>query len=1156
MGTEIDRLEIQIDAETEKANKALEQLTDRLEGIGKSLSGITEKKLTGFADGMEKIAKASTGLSKINTSDFTKLAKSIQGVSGANAQKTSDSLKKVSDAFALFTNRVNKSTRSIHSFSQMAGRFYANSFLMIRGVKKAWSSVETSMDFIETVNYFEVAMRKIGEDAASTWNGAGYDSAESYAQSFSDRAKQLTAKMTGWNVDQYGNTNYAGGKSLGMNPDELMKWQAVYAQMTDSLGLAEESTLMFSDALTRLGADWASLRNISFDQSWNKFASALSGQSRAVRSLGIDITNATLQEYAYKFGLDQAIQEMNQATKSQLRLLAILDQSEVAYGDLANTISLPANQLRLLQQHFTDLSRTIGNIFMPVVQAVLPYVNGLVMSVQRLFEWLKNLLGIKNTESNPYGGMSEEMADLVGGAEDFEDALNGADKAAKKLKNNLQSWHEINNITVQDNADAGKVSVGGSAVLDGEIASALERYKEKWDAAFDRMEDKAQMFADKLAAWAQKVYDAISPFREAVISLWDNGLSKLASFTWGAMGNFYNDFLAPIGEWAFGSEDMGITRLVNVINNGLLSIEWDKLTNSLRNFWTAIEPYAEQFGEGLIDFFEKVTGITVDVANGIPGFLDKMAIALNNGDPETARAWGEALPKIAIGIMAFKGIAKIGEHILTLYAVIKKIIASDVFTAFSAGVSSLFGNSAATSALAFLPKIAKLFSGLGSIITGIGIAVKNFIDMFLEGFSWIKEILMVVGIALTAVGAVILGAPAAIAAGVAAIVAAIATVVVVVKEHWAQICDFFAGIGTWINENVIQPVIGFFRELGEKVFGFFQDLWNGISEVWSTVSMWFSENVIEPIVAFFTGLWMRVQQIFEGLWIIVQAVWKVASGWFNEHVIVPVVEFFQSLWEKVSGFFTALWGDIQTIWSTVAAWFNENVITQVVGFFQNVWEKVSGFFSDLWENIKEVWSEVAGWFNEHIITPLKTAFDKVTGAIATAFTAAWDLVKSGVVGAMNAVIGGIETAINWIVDGINKIIGGFNKVVSWAAKIAEVDWGGVDLVPNVVLGRIDMYANGGYPETGQLFMARENGLNEFVGKIGNRSAVADNDDIVEAVAYGVSMANEETNSLLRELISVMRQGNAVEIDGERVFRVVKNNANEFYNRTGISPFPV
>ena len=85
---------------------------------------------------------------------------------------------------------------------------------------------------------------------------------------------------------------------------------------------------------------------------------------------------------------------MNQATKAQLRLLAILDQSKVAYGDLANTMESPANQLRMLRQNFSNLARTIGNLFLPIIEKVLPYINGLVMAMQRLFAWVGGLLGI------------------------------------------------------------------------------------------------------------------------------------------------------------------------------------------------------------------------------------------------------------------------------------------------------------------------------------------------------------------------------------------------------------------------------------------------------------------------------------------------------------------------------------------------------------------------------------------------------------------------------------------------------------------------------------------------------------------------------------------------------------------------------------------
>jgi hypothetical protein len=124
---------------------------------------------------------------------------------------------------------------------------------------------------------------------------------------------------------------------------------------------------------------------------------------------------------------------------------------------------------------------------------------------------------------------------------------------------------------------------------------------------------------------------------------------------------------------------------------------------------------------------------------------------------------------------------------------------------------------------------------------------------------------------------------------------------------------------------------------------------------------------------------------------------------------------------------------------------------------------------------------VATWFNDKIITPVKNAFKAACDAIAGFFSNLWTGIKRGIVGAMNAVIGGIESAINFIVGGINKIIGGFNKVVSWAAKIAEVDWGGVDLVPKVSISRIPQLAKGAVIPPNKEFMAilgdQKNGTN-------------------------------------------------------------------------------
>lgn len=1068
-------------------------------------------------------------------------AGSIPSADSGDATKKTSLL---SRAFNTLTSSIGRSRKGFRSFSQIAGSFYANFFLIIRGVKEAWKAVESSMDFLETVNYFEVAMRKLGDDAASNWQQAGYDSAESYANSFSDRAKQLTAKMTGYEIDSDGNATYTGKKNLGMNPNTVMNYQAMFAQVSESIGVAEESALNFSNALTMLGTDWASLRNTTFEQSFEKFASALAGQSRAVRAFGIDITNATLQEYAYKYGLSTAVSEMNQATKAQLRLLAMLDQSKVAFGDLANTMNSPSNQLRMLQQNFANLARTIGNLFLPIVEKVLPYINGLVMALQRLFAWIGSLLGIEFKSINSsMGGADNGMENFVSDTEDAGDALKEADKAAKKLKNTVLGFDELNQLN--DNSDSSgskdgddKSGTGGSPILDEAIAKALEEYQKAWDEAFARMDNKAQEVADRICdAFKRGDYEGIGTYisngiTNALESIqWDK-VYKVASNFGTGFAEFLNGLITPELFSAVGGTIAGAlnTAIYTALSFGK-TFDWTNLGESIaaginrffKDFdFKALAETINVWVQGLfktlktavanIDWWEVFKGINDFFKN-----LDISTVAIVIGALTIKKILGLHLAKTALGMIGSeisKSIAaalapKLGIELAKgagLSSLFLKF-GKNMGTTFVAGFKALFGSKAAESALAFINPVVSKITGIGSVISGAVTAVVNFFAMWKDGFSWLNEALMILGTAITAIGAVILGIGAAPAAIVAAVVAAAATVAIVIKDHWTEICTFFSGLAEWFDKNVITPIVEFFRGLWEKVSGFFQNLWDDVSEVWQTASEWFSEKVIEPIVSFFQGLWTRVKQVFQGLWIIVQAIWKIASGWFSENVTTPVKNLFSTVKTSISNAFKKAWGVVKGAWEKASTWFRDNIATPLGNVFDNIKEKITG-----------------------------------------AFDSAWTAVKKGVVGAMNAVIAGIESAINWIVNGINKIIGGFNKVVSWAAKVAEVDWGGVDLVPTVSLGRISMYANGGFPETGELFMARENGINEMVGKIGNRSTVANNDQIVEAVSAGVA------DGVMQAMMAVMGGSqqnqapvieNVFKVDSETLYRMTQKGKEKY-----------
>lgn len=379
---------------------------------------------------------------------------------------------------------------------------------------------------------------------------------------------------------------------------------------------------------------------------------------------------------------------------------------------------------------------------------------------------------------------------------------------------------------------------------------------------------------------------------------------------------------------------------------------------------------------------------------------------------------------------------------------------------------------------------AALGGAIAGIVVGIPMYITGIYDAITKGIDWLSATL--IGVGATAAGA-----------GIGAIIGALGG-------------PIGAGIGALIGLAVgaITDLVILAVQNWDAIAEFFVNMWENICNFFAPVGEWFNTYVIQPVANFFEGLTTRIGQFFKGCWIIIQAVWKIVSTWFNDNVIKPLVD-----------------------------------------FFRGVWEDVSKFFSDLWTDICKIWEPVGAWFDEHIITPVKEAFDKACKKIGEFFSALWLGIRQGVASAMNGVIGAIEGAINWVIGGINNLISGFNDLVQWAADIIGEDWGGVSLIQEVHFQRVVVpeYADGGFPEQGQMFIAREAGA-EMVGSIGRRTAVANNDQIVAGIANGVASANSESNGLLREqnelLRALLAKETGVYFDGKRVTQVVEKRQRE------------
>lgn len=676
MGAEIDRLEIEVEAQATKANDAIEAMVGKLERLADSLGSINGN-FAGFANGVSSISSAMQGLKAagIGKPDFNRLAKGIDELGKVDSSKLtktasamsamSDSIKgydavsgnaeaignlakgiaklgnkstlnaidnmpklaaamndlmvtlskapavsnniiqmtnalanlasngsKVGSSAQSVTNRLNgysasaqRASKSSRSLASVFGRLYANFFWVKRGADKLWQSIETSMDYVETLNYFDAAFGQVAESAVSQWEDAGAESAEAYYKSFSDRAKELTSKMSGFKINENGTLTATGQPSLGIDPERMMNYQATFGQMASSMGVASETSLKLSQALTEIGADLASVKNLDFDKVWNDMASGLAGMSRTLDKYGVNIRNVNLQQKLNELGIQANITALNQNDKALLRAIILLENTKYAWGDLAETINQPANQLRLIESNFQNLSRTIGNLFLPAVSQTLPYVNAMVIALQRLATWIGNLLGIDLSK------VTSSVADSSFDFSTIADEAENATEAVNKLQKGIRKFDELDVITTPSGSGSGTGGIS-SGLLDDAFDKAYSEYQKAWDDAFNNMENRAQEIADKIEEFFAPVKNIFSDFFEGDFF---------------AAGQDTSNLVAGILNWfADGIDNVPWNKIGQKIGDYLAGINWlDVFKAAGRVIWEgikgAVELYAGIFQEAPIE---------------------------------------------------------------------------------------------------------------------------------------------------------------------------------------------------------------------------------------------------------------------------------------------------------------------------------------------------------------------------------------------------------------------------------------------------------------------------------------------------------------------------------------------------------------------------
>lgn len=476
-------------------------------------------------------------------------------------------------------NSSNAAVRAKKNFSGLAsaiGKFYATYFMVIRGLKGLWSSIESTADYTEAFNYYIVSFGKIASKWDSEWENYADENARNYANSFVKTMNETFKKLSGVSFDpQTGLISETGLKNLGLNLQEVTQYAAQLASMMDAVGQSGETTLATTNAFVKLAGDISSLYNIDYSEAANKLRSVLQGQSRAGYGFGWDTTMASLQATADKLNLSKAVNEMSQMEKQQLRILTILQQSRVAWGDQSNTINTLANQIRIFKNNIKEAAMTLGQLFVPILAKIMPIINGITIAIKNLMTSIAGFFGIKIED---IGQGYSDIRDNIG---DISDSLDDVAKSAKKANAGLRAFDELKTINMPDASGSGTGGLGGIDLTD-KILQATEEYEKAWQEAFDKMESKAQAFANKF----EKIFEPIKKlFKDISIGDWFAVGGDVSSIVSGIF-NTLSDAIKKVN-W----RKIGIN-----IGKFISGIDWTKILKSVGKFvWEAINGSMEQW---------------------------------------------------------------------------------------------------------------------------------------------------------------------------------------------------------------------------------------------------------------------------------------------------------------------------------------------------------------------------------------------------------------------------------------------------------------------------------------------------------------------------------------------------------------------------------
>lgn len=982
--------------------KISSSIANQLTAINTALAGLKwtdGDKLTSLANGLRPLSE----LSKANMTTFinqlSKLPKVIEDLEAADIDKFTQQMTALAAAMKPFADEMQKVSNGFSAFPSKIQKLITSTEKYNASARKATSTTGKFTSGLKALNVAAVAItfRKIGHFIAQ---------AVTESNKYQEDLNLFTVALGQYAAEAQ---NYAEKVSdvMGIDPAQWLRNQGVFNTLLTGFGDTAERAQLMSQNLTQLGYDISSFFNISIEDAMQKLQSGISGELEPLRRLGYDLSQARLEQTALNLGVKESVSAMTQAEKAELRYYAIMTQVTTAQGDMARTLEAPANQLRILQAQLTQAARAIGNIFIPALNAILPYAIAVVQVIREIANALANLAGFKLTDVD-YSGVNSAAV----GAGSLADNLDDAAGAAKKLKQYTAGFDELNVFAPNTGSGSG-AGAGGAGGFDFDLPT----YDFLGDAVQTRIGEIKKMIEDTLA----EITTIVSGFMLAVGAiLVVTGVN------------------IPLGVGLMAAGAVGLAATVG--------LNWAAMSSELASTLALI------------------TGV-------VGGFLLALGAIM---------AFSGANLPLGIALMALGGASLVTAAVINWHNSDRHL--TDALTTLT-GV--LVGASLAVGAMLAFTGVA---TGLGIALMAIGAVTL----VSAAALNW-NSIPDALASPLSRVGLLVSGATLALGAILA-----------------------FSGC---MPLGIALMAIGATSLVSVMALN-----WNGLSDEIQNVIAIITTVVSVAFLAIGAALAFSGANIPLGL-----ALLAAGAVTMGTAIMPNWNDLSDNVQQKISMITTVVGGALLAVGAILAL--SGVALPLGLGLMAAGALSLGAVATLNWDfvvnSIKKVVSVITGILSGALIVlgvllclsgaGVGLGLAVLAAGLSLSY-AAWTLDDNPITRFVRQMANSIIGLVNGVIDAINDM---------FHIQFNGLSVMGITLIPAFDIRLVDIphipfFEDGGFPNEGQLFIAREAGA-EMVGAMGRRTAVANNDQIVEGISAGVSIANDGVIAAIYALLNVVEE---------------------------------